>query len=450
MRARFSGAAFLLVLAIGSAVTSTAAAFGPRMTLAGLRSGSWARSYDDRLEHRVPLRFAGIVTWFAITCKLIGDCPVYEGVEVSEQPFNLVIRGGNGWLFYRDEVRVTMEGAQANIAAIANVVEYLKAAHVHVVVVLVPSKARVVPDLLPSPLTPATRAVYPAARAELEARGVLVVDIEPAMRALGSDAYLPKDTHWTAIGARAAAEATAPYVRTILDTLAVPRVPIDVKPAPITIQANLAGLLAEPATESFTTFQFAAPTGGAATATEEPAVAVVGTSYSHENWGFQPSLAHAIGAPVLNAVTGGQGFWPPMVAYLIDHAGRLNPIVVWEVPERHLEVIPVPSDLYQLLDDTTPPSVAISTPPPTTTYVASSGMVQLQGVASDKGMGVREVRWSTNGGASGTAAGTVNWSASNVPIVVGDTVVTVTAVDGAGRRSSATLTVRYIPSGRAQ
>lgn len=79
--------------------------------------------------------------------------------------------------------------------------------------------------------------------------------------------------------------------------------------------------------------------------------------------------------------------------------------------------------------DTTPPTLTIGSPGGTTVST-SAATIAFSGTASDN-VGVTKVTWSTNTGASGTASGTTNWSAT-IPLLTGSNVVTIRAYDAAG------------------
>ncbi|HMD71456.1 MAG TPA: matrixin family metalloprotease [Bryobacteraceae bacterium] len=95
----------------------------------------------------------------------------------------------------------------------------------------------------------------------------------------------------------------------------------------------------------------------------------------------------------------------------------------------------------------TPPGGGTDTAPPTLTIVspgstivsAYSATITVSGTASDN-VGVVSVTWSTSNGKSGTASGTTNWSAV-VPLLIGDTTVTIRAYDAAGNYGWRSLTV---------
>lgn len=95
--------------------------------------------------------------------------------------------------------------------------------------------------------------------------------------------------------------------------------------------------------------------------------------------------------------------------------------------------------------DSTAPAVTITSPTSGTTYSANSSPLTLGGTASDN-VGVTQVTWSNNRGGSGTATGTMSWSANGIVLQSGSNMLTVTARDAAGNTKTATLTVTYDPT----
>jgi len=88
--------------------------------------------------------------------------------------------------------------------------------------------------------------------------------------------------------------------------------------------------------------------------------------------------------------------------------------------------------------DAIPPTLTIVSPGLTIVSTTAASL-SVSGTASDN-VGVTAVRWSTSTGGSGTAAGTVSWSAQ-VPLLVGTNVVTVRAYDAAGNAGWRAITV---------
>jgi hypothetical protein len=94
--------------------------------------------------------------------------------------------------------------------------------------------------------------------------------------------------------------------------------------------------------------------------------------------------------------------------------------------------------------DTTPPACVITLPTSDPTFTTSLPLIGLGGSASDN-VGVTSVTWyNAATGGSGTASGTTSWSiTTNIPLVPGSNVITVTAHDAAGNTGSDTITVTY-------
>jgi hypothetical protein len=88
--------------------------------------------------------------------------------------------------------------------------------------------------------------------------------------------------------------------------------------------------------------------------------------------------------------------------------------------------------------DSVPPSLAIVSPG-STMVSAYSSSITVSGTASDN-VGVVTVTWSTSSGSSGVASGTTSWSAI-VPLLIGNTTVTMRAYDAAGNYGWRSLTV---------
>ena len=87
----------------------------------------------------------------------------------------------------------------------------------------------------------------------------------------------------------------------------------------------------------------------------------------------------------------------------------------------------------------TPPTLRITNPASTMVSTTASS-ITFQGLASDNA-GVTSVTWSTAAGASGTATGTLTWTAPNIPLLVGSNTVTIRAFDAAGNSAWRAVTV---------
>jgi hypothetical protein len=96
-----------------------------------------------------------------------------------------------------------------------------------------------------------------------------------------------------------------------------------------------------------------------------------------------------------------------------------------------------------ILDNDAPnvsPTVTITTPTGDPTFTAGAPFITVAGTAADDGS-IETVTWFTDRGASGTATGTTAWTAANVPVQMGTTIITVVATDNAGSSFIDVLTV---------
>jgi uncharacterized protein (TIGR03437 family) len=92
-----------------------------------------------------------------------------------------------------------------------------------------------------------------------------------------------------------------------------------------------------------------------------------------------------------------------------------------------------------------PPSIAVTLPSTTGPLIVPGPYATLSGTASARA-GIVWVRWSNaRNGSSGLANGTTQWQTENIPLLLGDNIVTVTAYDAQVRTRSAQATVRYAP-----
>lgn len=94
--------------------------------------------------------------------------------------------------------------------------------------------------------------------------------------------------------------------------------------------------------------------------------------------------------------------------------------------------------------DSQPPTIEILAPAADGTFIAEAGTLALAGIARDD-QAVAKVRWSTDQGAAGGAAGLDAWRIDAVPLAPGRTLVRVTASDRAGNEGVAVLDVTWHP-----
>ncbi len=95
-----------------------------------------------------------------------------------------------------------------------------------------------------------------------------------------------------------------------------------------------------------------------------------------------------------------------------------------------------------LVNDTLPPTIAISEPTTGTTYNAMNAVLELRGAATDNNA-VAVVRWSNDRGGGGAANGTTAWLIPSAVLQPGVNNLTITAWDVSGNAGSAQLAVSY-------
>jgi molybdopterin-binding protein len=94
------------------------------------------------------------------------------------------------------------------------------------------------------------------------------------------------------------------------------------------------------------------------------------------------------------------------------------------------------------IPDTTEPVIVISSPTSDTIYSTGVGNITISGTASDNKR-VTQVSWVNSAGGNGIASGTDNWSIAGLGLSEGKNVVTVTAGDATGNKSSDLITIQY-------
>ncbi len=102
------------------------------------------------------------------------------------------------------------------------------------------------------------------------------------------------------------------------------------------------------------------------------------------------------------------------------------------------------SDVLTVAKDAAP-TVTIASPTSSPTFTTTATTIDLAGTAADD-VGVTQVSWVNNRGGSGTASGTASWTATAIPLLQGDNVITVTATDAQGQTGTDILTVTIAPT----
>ncbi|MER2296858.1 MAG: alginate O-acetyltransferase [Pseudomonas sp.] len=317
-----------------------------------LLNGKLAKAAETHYDEQFPIKRLGTNLWAALDFKLFN-----EG-----RPG--VVLGRDQWLFTDEEFKPTANAEQQmqeNLALIQGVRDTLRKHGSHLVLAIIPAKARVYAEYI-GKQQPASLhdQLYNRFHAQARQANVFAPDLMPALeqaKARGQ-VFLRTDTHWTPMGAQVAAQtladavsrqrlldgepqafitdagSTAPYKGDLTNFLPLDPLFSDLLPAP----DNLQQLTTRPAEAD-------AAGGDALFADTQIPVALVGTSYSaNAHWNFLGALQQALHSDVANYAEDGHGPLLPMLKYLQSDAFKNAPpqVVVWEFPERYL---PMTSDL---------------------------------------------------------------------------------------------------------
>jgi alginate O-acetyltransferase complex protein AlgJ len=310
-----------------------------------LLDGGWSRAYERHFEEGLALRGAAVSFWALLRFALFA-----EG-----NPGVLI--GREGWLFSAEEFQEARDrepSLQVDAAAVREVRDALRGRGVRLVVALVPAKARVYPEKLGRyGLPPGLMERYRRLQDLLAGLGVPAPDLLgplSAARARG-EVFLRNDTHWTPLGAGAAAEALAGTVNGLLSEADSPRSRFTSSEGPLReYRGDLLSFLPlgrfqdrlgpRPDTVRPRLSTAPEPAGGLF---DQPVIPVVlaGTSYSAgELWNFEGALKSTLKADVLNVAKEGQGPLAPMrdlLAGTVLEEVRAD-VVVWEIPERYFRL----------------------------------------------------------------------------------------------------------------
>lgn len=360
---RLQTALFVIVIAACGLSAAPALHSVPDTTadhaLSALIRGERARQFETHYDATFPLKRFAVNVWAAISLKLFGEGR--PGVVI----------GRDGWLFSDEEFRVTDDSAAqvaANLALIAEVHRELTRQGLPLLVIVVPSKARVEAAHL-GERRPAGLHVglHDRLIESLAIAGIPTVDLLQRLTEAGHEqpVFLRGDTHWTPFGAAQAARHTAviaaerhwldPLPATAAETRRPPPstrphrgdlyqfLPLDPwfsawlpPPEPIETRAAI---------DDPTTVVAASDLFGNRNVAK---IVLIGTSYSaNPAWNFDGALARAFGEPISNLAREGRGPFVPMQQYLAGpELAALRPrLVLWEIPERSLLMAPVEGPL---------------------------------------------------------------------------------------------------------
>lgn len=203
--------------AAGTPKEKTSAEPGAKPSRPGVRWDLLSpRSLDRDLPASSMSALLARKAWRAVRLRLFGVWPP-EVLGVEQSPFGpMLFYGENLKMMPRFSPQTDGEGVCRVVQRLS---DWFDANGSRLLVVLIPEKEQVYREILPAPHAEAMRPsveLLSAVAAELERRGVEVVDLYPLFRdatARGERVYWRDDTHWNDAGIAIAAQAVAERLR---------------------------------------------------------------------------------------------------------------------------------------------------------------------------------------------------------------------------------------------
>ena len=267
-----------------------------------------------------------------------------------------VVVGKNGWLFSAEEYQVPADYKERLNNKIGEIIDYtrkVQALDIAVIIALIPDKARIMADQLSVARPDVLHGRYEATLTALSAEGIALTDLRPALQKARQDgqAYLKTDTHWSPVGASAAAQALSSEIR----ENATQSIEFQAHQGdePTKIAGDLVKFIATPPflgwsgpqSEEIMLIEVTQDGSdfGLFGDAPDPEGRLIGTSFSAiEDWGFLSALKLSSGVDILNLAQMGQGPFAPMKAFIaaLEKTENKPKLVIWEIPERYLTIDP--------------------------------------------------------------------------------------------------------------
>ncbi|RBP31840.1 alginate O-acetyltransferase complex protein AlgJ [Marinobacter pelagius] len=342
-----AGLFIVTVLTLGGLSLRSLANYGAAEKLDPI-NGELARDLESHYDDQFPVRDLGTNIWAAINYLVFDEGR--PGVTI----------GRDNWLFTDEELFPATDNPElidTNLERVAEVSNFLRARDIPLVVLVVPSKARVYTEKLGDTRpAPEMQALYPRFLERLKSEGVdapdLLGELERA-QVEGTQVFLRTDTHWSPAGAEVFARHASGFIRHSLDkqswgeqtfvtTLGepirhegdllnyLPLDPLFEHLAPRPDRFNKRETVKAKSDESASDLLFSE---------QQTDLVLVGTSYSaNPLWDFPGALRRYLGKDLINLAEEGQGPFEPMTEYLQSEEFRTNrpSLVLWEFPERYL------------------------------------------------------------------------------------------------------------------
>lgn len=312
-----------------------------------IMQGITAKTIEKSFEEKLPIRQASIHTWTAFTSLIFHTA----GKDIRI--------GKDGWYYTAEEFQYYPDGPreiEKKLSLIQDVSRFLAERHIPLVIALLPAKARIYPEHLYLLDFPQSKMLlYENTVRALRERGIHAPDLLPVYERYRHTALaFPRtDTHWSPGMAAQVAEALTSYVRDIPD-VSFPAVAFKTSLLP---EENYLGDLPKRMVPTGIFNRWVGPfpeklirmrteriqKGQSDSLFNEETIPIVliGTSYSAgENWNFDGALKTSFQADVLNMAVKGRGPLFPLEEFFsaTDFENAPPALVIWEIPERSLEV----------------------------------------------------------------------------------------------------------------
>lgn len=320
---------------------------GPTHSWNAWMKGEAARKVEGNFEDTLPIRQAAISGWTAFTSF------------VFKTASNKIHIGKDGWYYTTEELEYFPDGAESyakKMELISDVKHFLDRRKIPLVMLIIPAKARIYPEHLHNVHLPRSKEViYAQALKDLHAKGIVAPDLIPVFTEFkqgGGAAFLRTDTHWSPLMADHVAKTLATVLEFNFPHLDIPHTAYKTIEQP---HESFLGDLPKrmvptgvfqkwvgPYPEMFIPLKTEKQEAEEGLFDEQQVpVVLLGTSYSADpKWNFEGSLKTALQADVLNLAEKGRGPIFPLEEFFksTDFANNPPKLVIWEIPERALDV----------------------------------------------------------------------------------------------------------------
>ncbi len=273
--------------------------------------------------------------------------------------------GNNEWLFLRGEFpeAINESTTNASIDLIRRFNKVLEHNGIALAFTIPPLKARIYAEHLPDnvKINPYMERNYDRMVKTLRAGGVNVIDLnKPFLNSPKRDSDTPLffrlDTHWAPAGAMLAAETVrteiyaTPDLKKALETVPEEKFGVIWSKSKVnSTSRDMIKLLPEIsptfAAEQILPFVVRKETtdGSLLGDSNDPAITLIGSSYSGPFYGFSDALRYTLQRDILTVwVSATQGSWVGMESYLRDDSFQTKKpkLLIWEIPERLMDSPP--------------------------------------------------------------------------------------------------------------